>query len=92
MASMPGVPRAWVQGAAPAVGAILLVPQAIVPAAMKLTDNVEPSWFLALHVSEAWQWPIIALMFALGSGVIGSAAYVYVTYRAKLLTRADRPH
>lgn len=63
-------------------GAIPLFPQAVVPAIFKLTGNDDTkSWFLALHVDEPWQWPVIAGMAALG---LAMYAYGGLTYlRAK---------
>ncbi|MBE1608501.1 hypothetical protein [Actinopolymorpha pittospori] len=37
------------------------------PTMMKLTDHVEPLWFLALPMRPEWQWPTLALMYAIGA-------------------------
>lgn len=49
-------------------GTIALIPQAIVPAVMKLTDSVAPVWFLALHLPQRWQWPTVAAMVVFRGG------------------------
>jgi hypothetical protein len=49
------------------IGCIALFPQALVPTMMKLTDHVEPLWFLALHMRPEWQWPTVVLMYAIGA-------------------------
>lgn len=56
------------------LGMIALFPQAVVPAVFKLTGQVEPVWFLALHAPPAWQWPIIAAMTLAAAGLL-TAAY-----------------
>lgn len=45
---------------------IPLFPQGLVPAVMKLTEVPSRSWFLALYLPDAYQWPVIAAMVALG--------------------------
>jgi hypothetical protein len=49
---------------------IPLFPQAVVPAVMKLTETPTRSWFLALYLPDAYQWPMIAAMFALGLAML----------------------
>lgn len=56
------------------VGTIALVPQAVVPAVMKLTDSVAPVWFLALHLPLRWQWPTIGLMVVVAAAAFHVAA------------------
>ncbi|MFB4276290.1 sensor histidine kinase [Nonomuraea sp. MTCD27] len=41
-------------------------PQGIVPAIFKIIGFDEKSWFLALHLPEVWQWPVILGMISLG--------------------------
>jgi ABC-2 type transport system permease protein len=72
------------------VGCIALFPQALVPLVMKLTDQVEPVWFLALHLPLAWQWPTIILMFLLAAGAFALAGRIYVTELRKLRERQER--
>jgi hypothetical protein len=47
-----------------------LVPQGLVPAIMKLTETPTRSWFLALYLPDALQWPMIAAMIALGLAML----------------------
>ena len=49
---------------------IPLFPQALVPAVMKLTETPTRSWFLALYLPDAYQWPLIAAMLALGLAML----------------------
>jgi ABC-2 type transport system permease protein len=58
---------------------IALFPQAVVPAAMKATGNVERLWFLALYAPRPWQWTVITAMSLLGLGLYVTA---YRTYRS----------
>ncbi|WP_336209253.1 sensor histidine kinase [Nonomuraea sp. LPB2021202275-12-8] len=46
-----------------------LFPQGVVPAIFKLIGFDEESWFLAMHLPGPWQWPVIALMIALGTAM-----------------------
>ncbi|MEV0389929.1 histidine kinase [Nonomuraea sp. NPDC050643] len=41
-------------------------PQGIVAAIFKIFGIDEKTWFLALHLPEVWQWPVIAGMITLG--------------------------
>lgn len=58
------------------VGCIALFPQALVPLLMKASGSVAKVWFLALYMPDAWQWPVIAMMFALGLLSFGLAAKI----------------
>jgi hypothetical protein len=49
---------------------IPLVPQGLVPAVMKLTEVPTRSWFLALYMPDAYQWPVIAAMLGLGLAML----------------------
>jgi hypothetical protein len=49
---------------------IPLFPQGLVPAVIKLTDGSTRSWFLALYLPDAYQWPVIIGMIALGLGML----------------------
>jgi ABC-2 type transport system permease protein len=37
---------------------------------MKLTEAPTRSWFLALYVPDAYQWPLIAAMLILGLAML----------------------
>ncbi len=63
------------------VGCVALFPQAIVPAAMKLSGDAARVWFLALYLPKPWQWPVIVLMGLLGVGALALAVRLYVTAR-----------
>ncbi|WP_188189060.1 sensor histidine kinase [Nonomuraea sp. SYSU D8015] len=41
-------------------------PQGFVPAIFKIFGIDEKTWFLALHLPEVWQWPVIIGMISLG--------------------------
>ena len=49
---------------------IPLFPQAVVPAVMKLSDAPTRSWFLALYLPDALQWPLIAAMVGAGLAML----------------------
>ena len=53
-------------GACLALCWIPLIPQGLVTAILVLTAAPVRAWFLALYVPDAYQWPVIALMLALG--------------------------
>ena len=63
------------------VGCIALFPQALVPAAMKLSGDVARVWFLALYLPEPWQWPTIAFMALVAAGCFAVAWRVYAAAR-----------
>src|SRR5690606_35083238 len=50
-----------------------LFPQGLVPLVMKILGIDNPSWFLALHLPPAWQWPTIIFMIAVGLLMYGYA-------------------
>ncbi|MER5324512.1 hypothetical protein [Streptosporangium roseum] len=50
-----------------------LFPQGLAPMVFKILGVRDPVWFLALHLPEAWQWPTIAFMIALGLLMYGYA-------------------
>jgi hypothetical protein len=77
----PALPaaRRRAASAAAVVGCIALFPQAIVPGAMKLSGDVARVWFVALYLPAGWQWPVIALMAALG---VGALAFAWRLYRS----------
>ena len=39
-------------------------------AVLKLTETPTRSWFLALYLPDAYQWPLIAAMLALGLAML----------------------
>ena len=41
---------------------------------MKLTETPTRSWFLALYLPDAYQWPLIAAMIALGLAMLAPAS------------------
>ncbi|WP_031070791.1 hypothetical protein [Streptomyces sp. NRRL S-118] len=63
-----------------AVGLIGLLPQGLVPLGIKLSGSPDKVWFLALHVSDPWQWPVIAAMVLIGVSGFWAA---YGLYRAE---------
>jgi hypothetical protein len=62
----PPARRDALAGACLALCSIPLFPQGLVPAVMKLTETPAFSWFLALYLPDAYQWPLIVAMIALG--------------------------
>ncbi len=67
----PGLRRQSAATVCLLLGAIPLFPQGLVAATMKLTDSPTRSWFVALYAPDAYQWPVIALMIALGLAMLG---------------------
>lgn len=65
--------KAFIVGLCWTVCWIPLFPQGIVPLVMKLTDSTVRSWFLALYLPPAFQWPVIFAMIALGSAMLYTA-------------------
>ncbi|GAB2812038.1 hypothetical protein GCM10022221_06940 [Actinocorallia aurea] len=51
-----------------------LFPQGIVAAVFKLVGTDQRSWFLALYLPEAWQWPAVVFMIVLGTAMYALAA------------------
>ncbi|MEU0521695.1 sensor histidine kinase [Streptosporangium sp. NPDC006007] len=71
----PSMPR-WklaVVGLGWGLGWLPLFPQGLVPMVLKLTGQDVRSWFLALHLPEPWQWPMIVFNIALGLTMYGLA-------------------
>ncbi len=58
-----------------------LFPQGLVAMVMKLAGTPVKSWFLALYMPEALQWPTIVGMILLGGGMLATA--VTLTNQAK---------
>ncbi|WP_433498758.1 histidine kinase [Sphaerimonospora sp. CA-214678] len=51
-----------------------LFPQGLVPMVFKILDVREKSWFLALHLPEPFQWPVIVGMILMGGTMFTAAA------------------
>ncbi|MFE6223156.1 hypothetical protein [Streptomyces sp. NPDC057854] len=60
-----------------AVGVVGLLPQSLVPLGIKLSGTPDKVWFLALHVAEPWQWPVIAAMALTGATGFWAAHRLY---------------
>ncbi|MFC4942751.1 hypothetical protein [Pseudonocardia sp. GCM10023141] len=58
-------------------GAIPLFPQGVVPMIFKFSGVETKSWFLAMHVPDAWSWPVIVAMIALGLAMYATVASVF---------------
>ncbi|GGS60841.1 hypothetical protein GCM10010156_19460 [Planobispora rosea] len=65
------------------IAAIPLFPQGVVPALIKINDGGTRSWFLALHLPEVFQWPVIAMMILLGLGAYGTGAWIFYRHRRR---------
>ncbi|MFI2669773.1 hypothetical protein ACWHAO_06120 [Streptomyces albidoflavus] len=72
--------RQTLMWSAMAVGIIGLLPQGLVPLGIKLGGSPDKVWFLALHVGDPWQWPVIAAMVLIGLAGFWAA---YRLYRAE---------
>ena len=66
----PPARRDLIAGACLSLCCIPLFPQGLVPAVMKLTETPTRSWFLALYLPDAYQWPMIIAMIALGLAML----------------------
>ncbi|MEZ7125452.1 hypothetical protein ACBR40_08940 [Nonomuraea sp. AD125B] len=73
-----------------AVGILGLFPQGLAPLGIKLNGSQDKVWFLALHVPEPWQWPVIAVMIAIGLAGLWAAYRVYRTEKSRLQAAAPR--
>jgi ABC-2 type transport system permease protein len=51
---------------------------------MKLTETPTRSWFLALYLPDAYQWPLIAAMIALGLAMLAAGLSLAGTGSAPL--------
>ncbi|GAA3981170.1 hypothetical protein GCM10022384_32960 [Streptomyces marokkonensis] len=61
------------------MGCIAVFPQVLVPTLMKLSGDVAPLWFVALHLRAEWQWPVIFAMFAIGAFGFAVAGRIVLT-------------
>jgi hypothetical protein len=69
------------------LGAILLLPQGIIPAVLKLAHARVRIWFLPLYLPKPLQWPARFVMI-----VLGVAVYCYVLWTARQLKKSSRAH
>jgi hypothetical protein len=67
------------------LGAILLFPQGIIPAVLKLTHARGRIWFLPLYLPKPLQWPACFVMI-----ILGVAAYCYVLWAMRQLKKSSR--
>ncbi|MET8578214.1 hypothetical protein [Streptomyces sp. NPDC005012] len=72
--------RQTLMWAAAAVGIVGLFPQGLVAMGIKLNGSPDKVWFLALHVPDPWQWPVIVAMVLIGLAGFWTA---YLVYRAE---------
>ncbi|GAA4224313.1 hypothetical protein GCM10023075_19660 [Streptosporangium album] len=55
------------------LGWLPLFPQGLVAMVLKIVGFEDKSWFLALHLPEPWQWPVIIFNIVLGLAMYGTA-------------------
>jgi hypothetical protein len=67
------------------LGAILLFPQGIVRAVLKLAHGRERIWFLPLYLPKPLQWPACFVMI-----ILGVAVYCYVLWTMRQLKKSSR--
>lgn len=60
-----------------------LVAQGVVPGLMLATDTVNRSWFLALHMPLALQWPTVYVMVGIGALLALSGLYFLLKSRSE---------
>jgi hypothetical protein len=66
------------------LGAILLFPQGIIPAALKLAHARGRTWFLPLYLPKPLQWPACFVMI-----ILGVAVYCYVLWTMRQLKKSS---
>jgi hypothetical protein len=66
------------------LGAILLFPEGIIPAALKLANARGRSWFLPLSLPTPLQWPACFVMI-----ILGVTVYCYVLWTMRQLKRSS---
>ena len=66
------------------LGAILLFPQGIIPAALKLARARGRIWFLPLYLPKRLQWPACFVMI-----ILGVAVYCYVLWTMRQLKKSS---
>jgi hypothetical protein len=67
------------------LGAILLFPQGIIPAVLKLAHARGRIWFLPLYLPKPLQWPACFVMI-----ILGVAVYCYVLGTMRQLKKSSR--
>lgn len=67
------------------LGAILLFPQGIIPAVLKLAHARGRMWFLPLYLPKPLQWPACFVMI-----ILGVAVYCYVLRTMRQLRKSSR--
>lgn len=67
------------------LGWLPLFPQGIAPATMKIIGVEDPGWFLALHMPEPFQWPVIVLMILLGLFLYSMTTVLPLTHERRQL-------
>lgn len=60
-----------------AVGIVGTLPQGLVALGIKLSGSPDKVWFLALHVDDPWQWPVIVAMVLIGGSGFWAAYWLY---------------
>ena len=83
-ATMPGKQGAIIGLGIP-LGAILLFPQGIIPAVLKLAHARGRIWFLPLYLPKPLQWPACFVMI-----ILGVAVYCYVPWTMRQLKKSSR--
>ncbi|MEU4535620.1 histidine kinase [Streptosporangium sp. NPDC023825] len=78
----PSLPRgkAAVVGICWGIGWLPLFPQGLVTMVMKLIDTDNRSWFLALYLPEALQWPLIVFNILLGLSMYAAGMLIPVMH------------
>ncbi|MCG5215688.1 histidine kinase [Streptosporangium soli] len=74
------------------LGWLPLFPQGLVSMVFKLSGTEERAWFLALHVPEPFQWPVIVFMICLGAVMIGMAATIPLRHSRERWLAEATPH
>jgi len=82
--TMPRKQRA-ILGLGIPLGAILLFPQGIIPAAWKLAHARGSIWFLPLYLPKPLQWPACSIMI-----ILGVAVSCYVLWTMRQLKKSSR--
>ncbi|MFJ2028062.1 sensor histidine kinase [Streptosporangium sp. NPDC087985] len=71
------------------LGWLPLFPQGLVAMVLKIVGSGEKSWFLALHLPEPWQWPMIVFNIVLGLAMYGVALTIPIAHsRRRLMAEA----
>ena len=76
--------RQTLMWSAMAVGIVGLLPQGLVPLGIKLSGSPDKVWFLALHVADPWQWPVIAAMVLIGLAGFWAAYWLYRAEKSRI--------